>query len=205
MPNDTAKTTTDATGSDDDNVDPRVERTRAAVVAAAGELLLAEGPDAITHARVAAAADVSRTTVYKHWPERADLLRSTLTGIGKSAPLAEFTGDTRHDLRLMIEQLAGDLNDPVHRRLILTMLARAQHDPIVGTVRESVFAEFHDAFHAVVADGARRGELRAEIDTERALAMLGGPLMFLRLLADRPIDDGFIDAVVDAFVAAHAP
>ncbi len=57
---------------------------------------MADGPSAITHANVATAANVSRTTVYNHWPTREDLLRATIDSIGTVTPaLDDLTGSLR--------------------------------------------------------------------------------------------------------------
>lgn len=197
------------TGTDqccESSIDPRIERTRAAVAAAAGELLLADGPDAITHSRVAAAADVSRTTVYKHWPERGDLLRSTLEAVGKKIPTSEqFSGDLRGDLRTLLSGLATDLNDDNRSRMMTMMLERAQHDPTVALVRDSMVCELHETIEQLLRTAIDNGELRRDIDTERAMAGLGGSLLFSSLLADRSIDDQLLDGVIDDFVTTNAP
>lgn len=187
-------------------IDPRIERTRAAVAAAAAELMLAEGPDSITHARVAAAANVSRTTVYKHWPERSDLLRSTVEEVGKTVPdPMEFNGELRHDIHLLLSGLATDLGDDRHERLMATMLERAQHDKTVAAVRDAMVREIHQAFHDVLTAAVAKGDLRSDIDTERAVASLAGSLIFSRLLAARDIDDQLVRAVIDDFVTTNAP
>ena len=96
--------------ADEPAVDPRIERTRAAIMEAAADLMMADGPTEVTHVNVAAAANVSRTTVYKHYPTRADLLRSTVEATGKSVPdPADFTGDVRADLERFFADLVADL------------------------------------------------------------------------------------------------
>jgi AcrR family transcriptional regulator len=183
-----------------------VERTRAAVVAAAADLLLAHGPDEITHAHVAQAAGVSRTTVYKHWPDRADLLRSSITALGKTIPdPADLTGDLRADLRTLLAGLAGDLNDEGHARLMTIMMERAHHDPTVAEVRDTMVTELHATFDQVLRTAVDRGEIRPDIDLERAVAALGGSLLFTRFLAVSPIDEQFLHDVIDDFVSCNRP
>ncbi|MEO0605338.1 MAG: helix-turn-helix domain-containing protein, partial [Myxococcota bacterium] len=77
--------------------DPRVVRTHGAVLRAAADLLLSEGWDHVTHARVARAAGFSRATVYNHWPSRTDLLRAAFEHIG-AVEHTPSTGDLRADL-----------------------------------------------------------------------------------------------------------
>lgn len=187
-------------------LDPRVERSRASVVDAAAQLLLAEGPDAITHARVADAAAVSRTTVYKHYPERSDLLHATAQAIGKHLPdAASVTGDLRSDLRTLIGHLGTDLQDPVRTRVMAMTMERALHDDAVATVRDTFISELRLAFRAIVARAVDQGELAASTDPDLGLASLAGSLLFSRFLASDRIDDDLADAVVDNFIRTNAP
>ncbi|MGD9694042.1 MAG: TetR/AcrR family transcriptional regulator [Thermoleophilia bacterium] len=50
--------------------------TRAAIVSAAGALLEAGGPEAVTLRAVGAAAGVSRSAPYRHFADKADLMRA---------------------------------------------------------------------------------------------------------------------------------
>ncbi|NND74957.1 MAG: TetR/AcrR family transcriptional regulator [Ilumatobacter sp.] len=190
----------------DDDIDPRVERSRAAVVAASAALLLDEGPDAITHGRVAAAAGVSRTTVYKHYPERSDLLHATLSEIGKDTPSTDaLSGDFGPDLRFLLGMLAGDLADEGRARLISTMMARAQHDVAVATVRDDRFRDFRHAFGVLLQRGIDDGLVRTDIDVDRAMAALAGSLLFAKFMANLPVDDELLDGIIDDFRSTNAP
>lgn len=190
----------------DIEVDPRVERSRTSVVEAAAQLLLADGPDAITHARVAAAAGVSRTTVYKHFPERTDLLFVTAQAIGKNVPdQGELTGDLRADLRMFLNHLAGDLRDPVHTRVIAMMMERGLHDDAVAVVRNTFMQEFRDVFTSIALAGVDSGELSETVNAELGLASVAGSLIYSRLLADRVIDDELVERVIDNFIRTNAP
>jgi len=202
--------TLDASSSDPDapdlNVDPRIERSRQAVLDAAVALLFDGGPDEITHAKVAAAAEVSRTTVYKHYPQRSDLLHATLEAIGKHVPTAsELTGRARDDLITLLNNLASDLRDEGRTKMIAVMIERALHDDTVGTVRDRFIAELVETVTAIVRRGEKTGELRPGIAPMQALGSMAGSLLFHRLLANETIDDQLVSNVVDAFIAAHAP
>lgn len=187
-------------------VDPRVGRTRRAVVEAASALLLSDGPDAVTHARVAEVTTYSRTTLYKHWPTRADLLRSAIEKIGShELPEGDLTGSLRKDLQRLLGGLVRDLGNETTANLIITMLERAQHDPSVATVRDQMRSEIEESFDAVFAAAVESGELRPDLDGRRAMASLAGSLFFIRFLADESIDDALAERIVDDFVATNAP
>jgi len=187
-------------------VDPRIERSRQAVLDAAVALLFDGGPDEITHAKVASAAEVSRTTVYKHYPQRSDLLHATLEAVGKHVPPAsELTGIVRDDLVALLSNLASDLRDEGRTKMIAVMIERALHDDTVGTVRDRFIAELVETFTAIVRLGETTGQLRAGVIPMQALGSMAGSLLFHRLLANEVVDDQLVDDVVDSFVSAHAP
>lgn len=186
--------------------DPRVERTRAAVIEAAAELLTTDGPSAVTHVNVAAAAHVSRTTVYNHWPTQADLLRDTIESLGKVLiGVDQLSGDLRADLQLLCGQIAGDLSDEQRAPMIVNMMERAQHDPTVAAVRDEFFRAFAQVFHTVIRAGVDAGKLRSDLDADRAMASLLGSFLFARFMSSEPFGADFVDAVLDDFVCVNAP
>src|SRR5271169_3507010 len=59
---------------------PRVQRTRNRILAAARELLAEAGPAGLTYSVLAERAGVTRQTLYRHWPARAGLLTDLILG-----------------------------------------------------------------------------------------------------------------------------
>ncbi len=173
---------------------------------AAAQLLLDEGPDAITHARVADAAGVSRTTVYKHYPERSDLLFATAEAIGKNLPDPEtISGDLRADLATLFDHLASDLRDPVRARVMAMMMERALHDDAVALVRDTFMTEIREAFATIVSAGVEAGELAAGTDVDLGLASLAGSLLFSRFLATVEIEEPFVAGIIENYIRTNAP
>jgi len=186
------------------SADPRVERARTAILTAAYDLLINDGPDAVGHGQVAIAASVSRTTVYKHFPTRGDLLRATIEVMGKAVP-PELTGDLRNDLQRLVGDIVSDLGDDQRTRAIAAMIERAQHDETVAAVRDDLVREARQQFRAIVAAGVAAGELRGDIDDDVAMAGLVGTFFFKRLMAGDTVDADLATRVVDAFLTSHRP
>lgn len=186
--------------------DPRVERTRAAVIEAASDLLVAEGPGAITHANVAAAANVSRTTVYNHWPTREDLLRAAIDSVGRVTPdEGDLVGPIRADLDTLCDHLVDDLVDDQRAPMIANMMQRALVDPAIVNVRDEFLELFTSAFRVAIERAVERGELRADIDVRRSLASIVGSFLFARFMSSDGFDREYADAVLDEFVRVNAP
>jgi AcrR family transcriptional regulator len=186
--------------------DPRVERTRAAVIEAASDLLVADGPGAITHANVAQAANVSRTTVYNHWPTREDLLRAAIDSLGRVTPdERELVGPIRADLGTLCEHLVVDLLDEQRAPMIANMMERALHDPTIVTVRDEFLERFEVAFRVAVDRAIERGELRCDVDVHRSIAAIVGSFLFARFMSSDGFDRSYADAVLDDFVRVNTP
>jgi AcrR family transcriptional regulator len=198
-------TTSDALSSPRSD-DPRVERTRTAVIEAASDLLVAEGPGAITHVNVASAANVSRTTVYNHWPTREDLLRATIDSVGRVRPdESDLVGPIRADLDTLCEHLIDDLIDDQRAPMIANMMERALHDATVVTVRNEFVTVVEQAFGVAFDRAIERGELRADIDVHRSLASIIGSFLFARFMSSDGFDRAYADDVLDDFVRVNTP
>jgi len=57
-----------------DDVDPRIARSRAKLLAAATDLLVESGPRGVTVDAVAERSGVAKSTLYRHWSSRDELL-----------------------------------------------------------------------------------------------------------------------------------
>ena len=80
-------------------MDPRVERTREKVLAAAHELLRDHGPGGLSYSALAESSGVGRATLYRHWPD-IDSLLTDLTTVRAASEHLKFTGEMAADLQL---------------------------------------------------------------------------------------------------------
>lgn len=182
--------------------DPRVERTRAAILDAARDLLMTDGPDAVTHVHVAAQARVSRTTIYKHYPSRPDLIRATIEHVGTPFPNS-LTGDVRADLRAFVDDVVKDLGNDARSRAFITLLERAHHDEEIASVRDGLVCDAQAHFATLVEHGIEQGVLRDDIDVDIAIASVMGTFFFRRFMADEPVDGDLADRVVSNFLECY--
>ncbi|MGW1622851.1 TetR/AcrR family transcriptional regulator [Streptomyces sp. NPDC002172] len=80
--------------------DPRLLRSREAMVAAATALLTDGGLEAVTHQTVATRAGAGRATVYRHWPSLLDLRLAALeAGMPPSLRYPRSFGPLRATIR----------------------------------------------------------------------------------------------------------
>lgn len=183
--------------------DPRAARSRAAALSAAQELLVEQGWSAVTHVAVAARSGVGRTTLYRHWPDSAELIRDAIAQRISSAHITP-TGDLRADLVQELEGLRKLLHDPVSETGLRAVIERADVDPVFADLKATLHRAGSQVFRAVIEAAKFHGDLPAGLDTDLAIDQLAGPLMYRKLLAGRPFTGVYVRQIVDDFLAAHA-
>ncbi len=182
------------------DLDPRAERIRRAVLDAGTALLFEKGPDGVTPAAVATAARISRTTLYKYWPTRADLLFDVLEEV-EPHPEIELQGDLRADLLTMLGTYCTGMNDPEARKVFSSVLARAQWDADTREVQlkmeEYALGHLGRIFDAAVA----RGQLAPHVDPRREAGHLMGPMLFGALVTREDVTPADVQDLVDRWLA----
>jgi AcrR family transcriptional regulator len=177
-------------------VDPRVERTRQAVLEAASALLRTEGPDAVTHVRVAEASGVGRATLYRHWPEQAALLHDAVASKAEELPVPRADQSTRERLTVILDHLRTRLNDDDMAVQLATLIGRATWDATLRKALLQIPGRGRSIIDAILRDAIDRGELPESTDVEVVREALIGTLFVRRFLSDRPLSRAYLDRVV---------
>jgi AcrR family transcriptional regulator len=179
-------------------IDPRVERTRDAVLEAATVLLRSEGPGAVTHARVAEAAGVGRATVYRHWPGQGDLLRAALDRKADDISLPDPELPVQLRLAVILEQLRARLNDQDMAAQFAALIGRAEWDPALRDALAQMCGRRTSLIDHVLRDGIARGELPDDTDVEVLRDGLVGALVTRRFLLGKRPDRQYLARVIAA-------
>ncbi|NVN49777.1 TetR/AcrR family transcriptional regulator [Mycolicibacterium hippocampi] len=177
----------------DTGEDARVARTRADVARAALDVLVNEGSDAVTHARVAEVAGYSKTTLYSHWPARFDLIVLALDGIG-DMPHHPPTGELRADLIGELQVFRQVVIDMRLDRLLAGMAQWASVDEI-GQLRDKINTGGQRPLRTML-EGSFSGS-----GLEAAVSMLSGVVACPSLMFGTLPDDDTIAAAVDIVLA----
>jgi AcrR family transcriptional regulator len=183
-----------------DDLDPRVARTRDAVLEAVRTLVRRDGVEAVTHQQVAVEAGIGRATVYRHWPDRTHLL---LDALAEPEDPESWTGsgDLVVDLTRELGRLQRILTGSPFVPELAALLGRSEWEPALRELEEQLLAHGTAGLQRSLQQAIDRGELPAELDVDGALARLAGPLFYRRMLAHRPVEDRLVDEVVASFVA----
>lgn len=165
-------------------------------------LLFEEGAHAITANRLHKETGIARTTIYRHWPEPADLLASMLERATGDQDLGDFVGDIRQDLATAVDDLVFRFNERPVRPLFGALVERGRREPDRGDIAADYISGIQKWIRQAIADGIERGELRAtRDDIDFLLAELTGPLLVEHVLLGRTVTQSDGRAAVDDFLA----
>ena len=178
--------------------DPRVARTRQAVREAVRSLVQRAGFEAVSHQRVAEEAGIGRATVYRHWPDRTDLL---LEVVAEAESPRDWTssGDLAADLNEGLARLRRQLASPLAPELV-ALIGRAEWDADLRATKLQLLASGTAGLRRALEAGVERGELPVGLDVDAAIARLAGPLLYRRILAHAPIGEAFVATIVSGFL-----
>jgi AcrR family transcriptional regulator len=181
-------------------VDPRVDRTREAVLAAVRELLIDEGWEAVSQNRVAQRSGVGRSTVYRHWPDRNDLVREAMDFELRRTRDVVLTGCLRTDLIAALEAIRYEIVEREGSKFLAAMIARAEWDAGAQPVKKALVDRAIETLRTVIDAAIRDGELRQRQDPSLMLSQLVGPLVMRRLVTDESLDHDVVTHLVDDFL-----
>ncbi|MFN8075834.1 MAG: TetR/AcrR family transcriptional regulator [Kineosporiaceae bacterium] len=176
---------------------PRDAGVDVRVLDAARAVLGRRGYDGFSVDEVASTAGVAKSTLYRRWPTRDHLVVASLTSVlQREAPLAD-TGTIRGDLLSTLSGIADFLRHPAYSRLVAEMVAMvARHEDLAEQIHAAA-ASRRRAGVALVERAVARGELRADVDANVLTDQLVGPLYYRILVSGEPVDDAFLDRLVD--------
>ena len=186
---------------------PRSETAHQAVLTAAAELLLDHGLHAVSIDAVAERAGVSKATIYRWWPTKDALALDTLfTQWAAVTPLRYESGSLRGDLIALLQAWARLASGRPYGRVVAALLAQAQANPMFSAEyqRRMLDPRRHQA-RAILAQAVARGEIAAGTKIEVAIDLLYGPLYHRLLHGHAPLDDQFVDDVVEMALRGISP
>jgi AcrR family transcriptional regulator len=173
------------------------------VLAAALGLAAEQGPNGLRMEAIARRAGVSKDTLYRWWPSRAEVLLEALAHRGEDTIPVPDTGSLSADLRAFLRATAAAA-DPATQRLLRAVAAEAAADPGFRTlVRDAFLARRRTALAQLLDRAARRGEITAG-QAATSVDLVYGSLWYRLVFGIGPLDQAWADAVTDAVAGLAA-
>lgn len=182
--------------------DPRAERAQAAVIAAAVSLFLDEGVGGFSIEAVAARSGVAKTTIYRRWANRDELLLEVFRqfSLGLVLPSADLPAQER--VRQVIRQVAVAFASPEWQRALPALFGAGRHQQDLAALHDRIEAHQARVVSTTLEDAIAAGALPPDTDRGEALFALLGPLLMATLMRPEIVDEAFADRLVDRLFAA---
>lgn len=168
-------------------MDPRIARTRVTVLTAALSLLARGGFAAFTMEGVAAASGVAKSTLYRHWPTKVELIRDALEELNRQPRSAHEGGSGRVAIQRLLEHLVTALSESLVGACIPALIEAAEHHPEVAKFLHQYSERRRSMLKELVATGVAEGEFPSYLDPELASLALSGPVFYRRLMTGNPL------------------
>ena len=175
---------------------PRSAQANRAIIDAIVDLLVNQGYREVTIEAVAARAGVAKTTIYRRWPSKAEMVVEAISACKEDCLEAEpRSGKT------VACSLVGMLSRLSCSRVarILTGLAveMAHNEELAVAVREGLLKPNREVVLATLGRGIDTGELRSDANLDVVADLLVGPMFFRILVSGAEVTPELAAETVD--------
>lgn len=176
---------------------PRDARADDRILATAFGQLVRFGYGGLSMESVAAEAGVAKTTIYRRYPAKRDLVIAALT---REVPFESPPPDlpTRDALERFIHLAVEVLIHSGAVRILASLVVEDQREPgILEVFRSRILAPRRSMVVAMLERGIERGDVRPDIDPLLVAEMVAGAVFGHHVILGEPATDAWIDALVD--------
>jgi AcrR family transcriptional regulator len=170
---------------------------RAAVIAATLAELVDRGYSGVSLDGVAGRAAVHKTTVYRRWRTKEALVLDAMLAQASQTVAVPDTGSLRGDLLELARRSAAIQTSPAGEAVVRAVAGEAPANHRMAAASRRFWAERLRLDRTILQRARDRGEIGAATPHRPVIEALLGPLYFRLLVTGEPLDDEFIDGVVD--------
>jgi AcrR family transcriptional regulator len=162
-------------------------------------LLQEHGYDQLTVDAVAGAAHASKSTVYRRWPSKAELVLAAFIEGVRQIAVAPNTGTLRDDL-INLGEVCGE-HGRRHASTIRAVMVEVSRHPALNDALEEQFLKQRKALiQHVLQQAVDRGEITKDAITDELWDLLPGYLIFRSIMPGRPPTRRTVQLLVDQFL-----
>lgn len=148
---------------------------------------------------VATNAGVNKTTVYRRWPTKAELVSAAVRAVADRQEALPDTGSLREDLVTLIRHLVAFVRTP-EGRAITRLVTTERGDPEIDELARSMKERSFERRKQLVDRAKARGEIPADVDARLLLDAIMAPVFSRVIRFDEHVPDadiiGYVDLVV---------
>lgn len=183
----------------------RSSRSHAAILTATVDLLAELGFAGLTVEGIAARAGVGKSTIYRHWGSKAELVIEAFGSLTRAtAPVP--TGHLRTDLVEWVGAIVAAISTPPLAPILPSLLDAAERDPELAELHRRFTAQRRRSVLDILETAMTEGAVDLGTDLQLIADLLAGPVFYRRLISREPLGASYAERLVDAvlpLLAAH--
>jgi AcrR family transcriptional regulator len=180
---------------------PRSVECDQAILRAALDEYAERGYEALSVDAVAARAGVSKATIYRRHQSKTELVLAAAASVVEDEWQPPASDDLRTVLRAVLDKLRALFGSEAGRAARM-LVADAQSHPELADEFHRLVAERRAFTRSMIRDAIARGELAADADPDVIADLAAAPVFYRLFVSGDPVDDAFLDAVVDNVLRA---
>jgi AcrR family transcriptional regulator len=179
---------------------PRSAIADRAIREAAVDLFAERGFEGFSVEDVADRAGVSKATVYRRYPSKVDLVVEAGSCLATDVVRFPDTGNLRDDVRGLARSLVNAFENTRAGKMMPVMTFERRRYPELDDRYRKFLADRKARTRAVLRRAVDRGELPDDTDIGVMSSTLVGPIFHRLMITQEPLNDAFVDALVDALL-----
>jgi AcrR family transcriptional regulator len=180
--------------------DERVKRSKELVLTTTWALLVENGLSGVSVDEVARRSGVAKTTIYRHWRTRSDLVFDACSLINPTQEPRD-SGSVEGDVTALLLTLSHMLQTAGWPNVMPSIVDAGERDPELAAVFSRQQLMRTAPLLQVIERAKKRGQVSVKADASAMVAQLIGPLFYRRWFSREPLDEKFIKSVVKAVVS----
>jgi len=167
------------------------------VYAAALRLVGSEGVSGLSVDLLAEESGVSRSTIYRHWPDMGDLVVRAFDDLMHAHVAEDLVRGTDVSAALLayLRDYARRLNDPSYASALVAILEWSWRDEAFATTHGQMFSDSRSRAATLLRAGRASGELRADLDVSQGVEDVVASFLYRRIVLRRRITDREVEAL----------
>ena len=179
------------------------EALRAPILDATYRLLLVKGYADITTDDIAAAARVSKATIYRYWKSKQELVVAAARRHFGQVDAPDM-GSFEDEIRWILEHRLADYREPGTLRLVGSLVGAATSDPQLQALFADWVEQLSRGIRRAIQRGIARGDVQPEIDILALETLIAG-VVARAVVAQHSFTRATVDSVVTLIAKAATP
>jgi AcrR family transcriptional regulator len=184
---------------------PRSQRARKSILQSTLQLLQKTGFIDLSIEAIAAKAGVGKATVYRWWPNKAELVMEAFLLSVEEELKISTTGSAEKVIREQMTRWTRIFRSPLGR-VIAAVIGAGQSDPaMLGAFQRQYVEPRRTEARKLLRVAMRKGEIRSTVEPDTILDILYGPLYMRLLLQHAALDSDLPQQVFDIVMPGLRP